>query len=50
VQQTLQHWQKDSDLNSVRGQDALAKLPEAERAAWQQLWADVEKLLKKGSP
>jgi hypothetical protein len=47
VQQTLQHWQKDADLASVRGKEALAKLPEAERAAWQQLWADVETLLKK---
>jgi hypothetical protein len=50
MQQTLQHWQKDPDLVSVRSKEALAKLPEAERAAWQQLWADVEKLLKKGAP
>jgi hypothetical protein len=28
----------------------LAALPPAERAAWQQLWADIEKLLKKGAP
>jgi tetratricopeptide (TPR) repeat protein len=47
VQRTLQHWQKDADLDSVRGKEALAKLPEAERAAWQQLWAEVEALLKK---
>jgi hypothetical protein len=46
----LQYWQKNPDFDSVRGQEALAKLPEAERAAWQQLWADVEKLLKKGAP
>jgi tetratricopeptide (TPR) repeat protein/tRNA A-37 threonylcarbamoyl transferase component Bud32 len=50
VQQTLQHWQKDADLGSVRGKEALAQLPAAERAAWQQLWADVEKLLKKDAP
>jgi hypothetical protein len=50
VRQKLQHWQKDPDLDSVRGQEALAKLPEAERAAWQQLWADVEELLKKVAP
>jgi tetratricopeptide (TPR) repeat protein len=49
VQQTLQHWQQDADLASVRDKEALAKLPEAERAAWQQLWADVEKLLKKAA-
>jgi tetratricopeptide (TPR) repeat protein len=47
VRWTLQHWQKDHDLDSVRGKEALAKLPEAERAAWQQLWAEVEALLKK---
>jgi serine/threonine-protein kinase len=46
VQQTLQHWQQDPDLESVRGKGALAQLPEAERAAWQQLWSDVEKLRK----
>jgi tetratricopeptide (TPR) repeat protein len=50
VRQTLQHWQKDADFDSVRGKEVLAKLPEAERAAWQQLWADVEKLLKKAAP
>jgi hypothetical protein len=29
----------------VRGPDALAKLPEAEREQWQKLWADVQRLL-----
>jgi serine/threonine protein kinase/Tfp pilus assembly protein PilF len=38
--QQLAHWQVDSDLSGVRG-DALAKLPAAQRQAWQQLWADV---------
>jgi hypothetical protein len=47
VRQKLQDWQKDPDLASVRGKAALAKLPEAERAAWQEWWIDVEKLLKK---
>jgi tetratricopeptide (TPR) repeat protein len=47
VRQTLQRWQKDADLESVRGAKALARLPQAERAAWQQLWADVAALLKK---
>jgi tetratricopeptide (TPR) repeat protein len=47
IQQTLQHWQKDSDLDSVRGKEALAQLPAAERAAWQQLWNDVATLLNK---
>jgi tetratricopeptide (TPR) repeat protein len=47
LQQILQHWQKDTDFDSVRGKEALAQLPEAERTAWQQLWADVAALLKK---
>jgi tetratricopeptide (TPR) repeat protein len=51
LQKTLQHWQKDPDFDSVRGQVALAQLPAAERAAWQQLWAEVDQLLQKvGSP
>jgi hypothetical protein len=37
----LQHWQEDTDFAGVRGPDALAKLPEAERAGWRQLWVDV---------
>jgi hypothetical protein len=44
VQQWLRHWQQDADFAGVRG-DGLAKLAEAERLAWQQLWADVEKTL-----
>jgi hypothetical protein len=48
VHQTLQHWQQDADFAGVRG-DGLAKLPEAERNPWQQLWADVEQTLKKSN-
>jgi serine/threonine-protein kinase len=47
IQQQLQHWQEDSDFAGVRGLEALAKLPEVERQAWQKLWADVEKTLAK---
>jgi hypothetical protein len=47
VRQTLQHWLKDVDLRSVRDQQALARLPAAERESWQQLWADVDSLLQK---
>jgi hypothetical protein len=43
----LQHWKKDPDLVSIRDNDALAKLPDEERAQCQKLWADVEDLLKK---
>jgi hypothetical protein len=32
-------------LAGVRGTKALAKLPDAERPAWQKLWADVQKTL-----
>jgi tetratricopeptide (TPR) repeat protein/serine/threonine protein kinase len=47
VQQTLQHWQKGPDFDSVRGKEALAQLPAAERAAWQEFWDEVQTLLKK---
>jgi tetratricopeptide (TPR) repeat protein len=46
VQQALRMWQQDADFAGVRG-DALAKLPEAERQTWQQLWEDVEQTLRK---
>jgi tetratricopeptide (TPR) repeat protein len=38
----MHDWQKDRDFNSLRGQEALAKLPEGERRTWQKLWDDVE--------
>jgi tetratricopeptide (TPR) repeat protein len=47
LQQVLQHWQQTVNLDSVRGAKALAQLSEAERAAWQQFWADVAKVHKK---
>jgi tetratricopeptide (TPR) repeat protein len=47
VRQKMQHWQQDPDLAGVRGPDALAGLPDDERAAWRQLWADVADLLAK---
>jgi hypothetical protein len=39
--QTLQHWLADTDFAGLRGPEALAKLPEAERRPWQQLWDGV---------
>jgi hypothetical protein len=45
VQQALLMWQQEADFAGVRG-DALAKLPEGERQAWQQLWADIEQTLR----
>jgi tetratricopeptide (TPR) repeat protein len=47
VAQQLRHWREDSDLAGVRDGPALAGLPEAERAEWKALWADVEKTLAK---
>jgi hypothetical protein len=41
VARDLRDWLADSHFVGVRGPDALARLPEAERQAWQQLWADV---------
>ena len=46
VVRALQSWKGDANLASVRGAEALAKLPEAEREAWKTLWADVATLLK----
>jgi tetratricopeptide (TPR) repeat protein/predicted Ser/Thr protein kinase len=47
AQRVLQHWQQDADLAGVRDDKALMELPEAERAAWQQFWVDVNDLLNK---
>jgi tetratricopeptide (TPR) repeat protein len=44
IQEDLQHFQKDTDFNGVRGESALAKLPERERQEWQALWREVEEL------
>jgi tetratricopeptide (TPR) repeat protein len=41
----LQHWLVDPDFAGVRGREALAKLPEAERQLWQELWSQVGKTL-----
>jgi serine/threonine-protein kinase len=50
VRQRLEHWRQDPDLAGIRNRDALDQLPEAERDAWQQLWAEVDALLKKAQP
>ncbi len=41
VVEKMQHWLKGPDFAGVRGPEALAKLPETERRAWQKLWSDV---------
>jgi tetratricopeptide (TPR) repeat protein len=45
VRERMQHWQQDTDFASVRGPEALAKLREAERSAWQDLWSDLADVL-----
>jgi serine/threonine-protein kinase len=46
LQRRMEYWQGEPAFNGVRGAE-LAKLPEAERQAWQQLWKDVEQMLKR---
>jgi tetratricopeptide (TPR) repeat protein len=45
IVEQLRHWLADTDFTGVRGPAALAKLPEAERPAWQKLWGDVAETL-----
>jgi serine/threonine-protein kinase len=45
VRQALAAWQHNPELAGVREAAGLAKLPEVERQAWQQLWADAAALL-----
>jgi hypothetical protein len=45
----LRNWRRDPDIAGVRGHDALAGLPAAERATWQALWVDVDAMLR-GAP
>jgi eukaryotic-like serine/threonine-protein kinase len=45
----MQHWLKDADFAGVRGPQALAKLPQAERRDWQKLWEDVEALRRRAA-
>jgi serine/threonine-protein kinase len=45
VADKMRHWLSDPDFNGVRGEEALARLPAEERAAWARLWADVAGLL-----
>jgi tetratricopeptide (TPR) repeat protein len=44
VRAKMQHWQTDADLRGIRHPWALLRLPAGERAAWRQLWGEVEAL------
>jgi tetratricopeptide (TPR) repeat protein len=46
VLKRMQHWLRDTGLVGVRGSQ-VAKLPEAERQDWRQLWLDVEQTLQR---
>jgi hypothetical protein len=45
----MQEWQVDRDLVGVREAEALAKLPEAERADWEKFWQEVEELRQRAN-
>jgi tetratricopeptide (TPR) repeat protein len=47
VQSWLRRWLADPDLGAVRGPEAVTRLPEAERQAWQTLWKDVADILER---
>jgi serine/threonine-protein kinase len=49
VVQQMQHWLGDPDFAGVRGPDALGRLPEAERPAWEKLWREVEGLRQRAA-
>jgi tetratricopeptide (TPR) repeat protein len=49
IAQQLKHWLVDTDFVGVRGEQALAGLPRAERADWQQLWKEVEALRQRAA-
>ncbi len=49
VERIMKHWREDPDLAGIRDADALAKLPEKEREACRELWADVDELAKRAT-
>jgi serine/threonine-protein kinase len=49
VRHAMEQRQQAGDFGTVRGPDALAKLPEAERQEWQKLWNDVEVLRRRAA-
>jgi hypothetical protein len=49
VVEQMVSWLGDGDFASVRGELALAKLPQAERAEWQRLWQEVEALRQRAA-
>jgi tetratricopeptide (TPR) repeat protein len=49
IRTTLQRWQRDPDLATVRSAEALKKLSAEEQESWRKLWANVTDLLQKSA-
>jgi tetratricopeptide (TPR) repeat protein len=49
IAEQMRHWLQDADFAGVRGPEALARLPEAERAPWQKFWQEVESLRERAA-
>lgn len=49
VRRTLRQWQLHRDFAGVRDEQALARLPEAERRDWAKLWHDVDALRRRAA-
>jgi hypothetical protein len=47
VRRTVRYWQIHPGFSSVRDADALTRFSAAERQAWQQLWSDIEALVRR---
>ena len=48
ARQRLEQWRGDPVLAAVREAKALERLPQEDRPAWRELWAEVERLLETG--
>jgi tetratricopeptide (TPR) repeat protein len=49
IAQRMQHWLQDEDFAGVRDTDTLARLPEAERGEWKNLWEEVEAMRQRAA-
>jgi eukaryotic-like serine/threonine-protein kinase len=49
VPEMLKHWKVDGDLAGVRDETEVVKLSAVERTAFEQLWADVDRLLARAA-
>ncbi len=49
ARERLTPWLSEADLYLVRDEHALARLPAAERRAWQDFWRDLESLIQRAA-